>query len=526
MEFAAPVTSVADVLRGHALARSSASAISSDDRTFTFADLDRRSNQVAQALAADGVGAGDRVAFLDSNSSEFFEVFFGAAKLGAVTVAVSWRLASRELEAVIDDSRAEVVVVAADFADVLADGAIRMPRVKRILVIGGAGPENYEDWVSSAAAIDPRATRSGDDVVLQLYTSGTTGLPKGAMLTERNLLTLMPQGGPTLGLGADSVNLVAMPLFHIGGSGYALMGFYEGCHTVLLRQADPAVMLAVIESCRVTNMFVVPAVLLFLLGAERIDEVDLSTLRTVAYGASPISVDLLSRSLAIFACDFVQVYGLTETTGTVTLLSASDHRVASEGSDARRLWSAGRPLDGVGLRIVSVDTGSALGTEEVGEIWVRSDQVSPGYWLKPEETAAAITADGWFRTGDLGSLDSDGYLYIHDRLKDMIISGGENVYPAEVENVLMSHPAIADVAVIGVPSQRWGETVKAIVVPASGQAPEPAELIDFCRARLAHFKCPTSVGFLDALPRNASGKILKRSLRHDHTGGPDEYEPG
>jgi long-chain acyl-CoA synthetase len=230
----------------------------------------------------------------------------------------------------------------------------------------------------------------------------------------------------------------------------------------------------------------------------------------MAYGASPISTETLSTAIRTFKCNFLQVYGLTETTGTVVVLPPEDHDL--DGPNTHRLRSAGRPV-GAEFRIVSTDSGEDLPADEVGEIWVRSEQNMAGYWNKPEETAKSLTPDGWLRTGDAGYLDADGYLYIHDRVKDMIISGGENVYPAEVENVLGSHPGVGDVGVIGVPSEKWGETVKAIVVRAPGTDASPEDIIAFARERLAHYKCPTSVDFIDVLPRNASGKILKRELR-------------
>ncbi|HVU72874.1 MAG TPA: long-chain-fatty-acid--CoA ligase [Mycobacteriales bacterium] len=513
------VSTVADVIRLHGQRRPDRPAITCDDRTVTFGALDTRSSQLAQALAAEGVGEADRVAFLDTSSIEFFEVLFGTAKLGAVLVAISWRLAPPEMAEIVNDAHATVVIVSAAFADAIASIEAAMPHVKKVVVIGAHDRhESYDAWLAGAPAVDPGRQGAPQSVVLQLYTSGTTGQPKGVMLTEANLMTLS-NGAHTLALTDDSINLAPMPLFHIGGSGYALVGLQAGCHTLLVRQIDPGAMLDLIVERGVTNTFVVPAVLQIMLAVPGVAERDFSALRTISYGASPISVDVLTRSIATFGCDFVQVYGLTETTGTVTLLDPDDHRRAVVGEHPERLRSAGRPLPGVEVRIVDVDTGADVATGAVGEIWVRSAQVTPGYWRKPEETAAALPGEGWFRTGDAGYVDAEGYLYVHDRVKDMIISGAENVYPAQVENVLMDHPDIADVAVIGVPSERWGETVKAIVVVAPGTAPAAEEIIAFCRERLAHYKCPTSVAFADALPRNPSGKILKRELRAVHAAG-------
>ena len=507
------ITNVAGLARVHGAQRPEAPALTAGDRTLTWSELDTRSNRVAQALAAEGVGAEDRIAFLDKNSIEYFELLLGGGKLNAVNVAINWRLAPREVAFIVNDAQAKVFVVGQEFVSVLDAIEPELTTVKKVVVIGGhERHQDYESWAGAHDAVDPGVDSGPDDVAFQLYTSGTTGLPKGVMLTNSNLFSLLGTVLDEWLFDDTSVNLVAMPLFHIGGSGYATVGMYAGCHSVLLREVDPVAILKLIPEAGITNMFVVPAVLQFMLGAPNVSDIDFSKLRMILYGASPISVDVLARSIDTFRCAFIQAYGLTETTGAVVKLDAADHDPT--GPNAHRLRSAGRPMHGVELRIVDGD-GNDVATGDVGEIWVRTGQNMKGYWNNPSATAGTITSDGWLKTGDAGFLDEDGYVYIHDRVKDMIISGGENIYPAEVENVLMSHPRIADVAVIGVPSEKWGETVKALVVPAGtgGERPDPDEVIAFCRERLAHFKCPTSVDFVEALPRNPSGKILKRELR-------------
>jgi long-chain acyl-CoA synthetase len=248
-----------------------------------------------------------------------------------------------------------------------------------------------------------------------------------------------------------------------------------------------------------------------------VDQMDFSALRCILYGASPISIEVLAKSIETFKCNFIQAYGLTETTGAIVGLMPEDHD--PNGPNAHRLRSAGKAISGVELRIVSPDTGEDAAVGEVGEIWARTKQNMKGYWNKPEETARAFTPDGWFKTGDAGFLDEERYIFLTDRVKDMIVSGGENVYPAEVENALSGHPGIEDVAVIGVPDDKWGETVKAIVVRGPGTNPTPQEIMEYARARLARYKCPTSVDFVEALPRNPSGKILKRALREPYWKG-------
>ncbi|MGP0030194.1 MAG: long-chain-fatty-acid--CoA ligase [Acidimicrobiales bacterium] len=486
----------------------------------TWSEEYRLACRVAQACRRDGVAAGDRVALLDRNGLPYFDVLFGGALIGAVNVAVNWRLAPREMAEIIDDAAARVLVVHADYlAAVSTMGAL--PAVERIVVVDDPGAPGspcadpraipYAHWLDGCAESDPGHVGRPDEVSLQLYTSGTTGLPKGVMLTNANLSTAVSEAGRTFSISADTVSLVAMPLFHIGGSGWALCGMSRGGRSVILRDVDPGVLLQLIEREGISEMFVVPAVLMMLLATPSLETTDLSSLRHVFYGASPISEDVLVRCMDAFACGFNQVYGLTETTGAITALRAGDHD--PEGPRRYLLRSAGRPHDGVEIRIVDPDSRLDCGPGQVGEIWTRSAYNMAGYWGKPAETADTVGADGWLRTGDAGYLDDEGYLYLHDRMKDMIISGGENVYPAEVENVLLSHRCVADAAVIGVPDARWGETVKAIVVPAAGIAFDEEDVMAHCRANLARYKAPTSVDLTDALPRNPSGKILKRELR-------------
>jgi acyl-CoA synthetase (AMP-forming)/AMP-acid ligase II len=501
------------MLRQLAAAQGDAPMLTAGDRTLTWGQLYHRARRMSHALAASGVHRGDRVAFLERNSIEYFEVFFGCALMGAVPVAINWRLATPEMAAIVDDSRASVLFFGPEYAAAAKDIAAAVHGDRQWIPL-----DDLDAWLDIHAdpdAADPGFEPGPDDVVTQLYTSGTTGLPKGAMITARNISCVLTEADRVFHIGTDTVSLVAMPLFHIGGTGWALAGMSRGGHSVIVRDIDPAAVLALVERHRVTETFVVPAVLMFMLATPELATADVSSLRTVFYGAAPISEDLLVRSIRALGCDFAQVYGLTETTGAITSLLPGDHDPS--GPRSHLLQSAGRPFDHVEIRIVDTDSGADLPVGQVGELWTRSDQNMAGYWEKPEATAAVLSDDGWFRTGDAGWVDAEGYVFLHDRIKDMIVSGGENVYPAEVENALLSHAAVADAAVIGIPDDQWGETVKAIVVRGPG-APEDdqllaADIIASTRQRLAHYKCPTSVDFVDALPRNASGKILKRELR-------------
>ncbi len=516
------INTVSDIIRAHGVERASHPALALGERRLSWGELYERSQRVANALSAAGVGSQDRIAFLDKNGIEHFEVFYGAALLNAVCVDVNWRLAPPEVEFIVDDAEAKVLIVGPEFVPVLDAIAASLPTVRTIVVIAGADGEppsaastyvDYEQWVAAAPAGDPGVLAASDDVAFQLYSSGTTGRPKGVMLTHDNFIGLLPMAMEMWGFTPDTVNLVAMPLFHIGGGGWSVAAQYAGASSVIVRDLDPAALVSLLAREKVTHAFLVPAVFQFMLMVPGVEDADFSSLDTLVYGASPISEEVLAKSVATFGCKFWQAYGLTETTGTVVNLAPEDHDLTGPGR--HRLRSCGVPGPGVELRIVDMD-GVDVPQGEVGEIWVRSKQVMKGYWHMPEETAKSITDDGWFKTGDAAYLDPDGYVYIHDRVKDMIVSGGENVYPAEVENALMSHPGIADVAVIGVPHERWGETAMAIVVrpgTPEGSALTEQAVIDFARERLARFKCPTSVDWTDALPRNPSGKILKKDLR-------------
>jgi long-chain acyl-CoA synthetase len=520
-----PAWTTAGVLRKWARLRPDHPALVWDggESALSYDELHRRSSCVAQALAQAGVGQGDRVAFLDRNSPEQVELFYGAAKLNAVPCPVNFRLAPPEVAFVVQDAGAKVFAVGAEFVEPLRPALETLSGV-RLLVMGGAegtegGLESFEAFRDAQPPTDPEVPCSSHDVAYQLYSSGTTGRPKGVQLTHANLAAGLGLYPGITALGAESVSMVAMPLYHIGGGGWALAGFEEGATNVLVRDPDPEVLIELIGRLRVTHAFLVPAVIAMMLGAAEARSADFSSLVCILYGASPISEKVLAQAVRTFGCQFVQAYGLTETTGTALYLPAADHD--PDGPHRHRLRAAGVPIPVCEAKVVDPASGVELPEGQVGEIWVRGPTVMKGFWNLPEQTEATITPDGWLRTGDAGYRDQDGYFYVHDRIKDMIVSGGENIYPAEVENAIMSHPEVADVAVIGVPHDRWGETPKALVVRRPGSMLGEEELLDFCRARLARFKCPTSVEWRDSLPRNPSGKVLKKELREPYWQGVD-----
>ena len=505
------ITTLADVVRVHGRDRPDAPAVIVGDHTITFGELDQRSNRVAQALAAAGVGFGDRVAFVERNGAEFFDVVFGLAKLGAVAVPVNWRLAAPEMRQIIDDAGATLVIVGADFAGHLE--AVEDGLAAGVVVIGEHDRwPSFDSWVAGHPARDPGVVTGPDDLVFLMYTSGTTGAPKGVMLSNANYRCKCAGVAGPWRMDADAVTLAVMPLFHMAGSGWALAGLWHGGAVVVLRDVDPAAILDSVARHGVTNLLLVPAVIARLLERDDPALPDFADLRIVVYGASPISDDVLLRGIDRFGSVFAQVYGMTETTGSVTQLDGADHV-------AHLLRSCGKPYPWVQIRIVGPD-GTDVAPGAVGEVWTRSAQNMLGYWNNPDATAATLHPDGWLRTGDAGYLD-DGYLYLHDRLKDMIVSGGENVYPAEVENVLMTQPGVADAAVIGVPDERWGEAVKAVIVASPGAELSAEDVIAYARTRLGGFKLPKSVDFVTSLPRNPSGKLLKRAIREPYWAGTD-----
>jgi acyl-CoA synthetase (AMP-forming)/AMP-acid ligase II len=505
-------STLADLIRQQGSQRPDQAAFVYGARTLSFGDLDTRSSQVANGLRSEGVGSQERVAFLDKNSPEFFEVLFGAAKLNAVMVAVNCRLAPREAAYIVNDADAKVLVVGEELLPVAEAMEAELTTVKKVVVVGHHHRhETYDAWLARQAATDPDKVGAPDDVALQLYSSGTTGLPKGVMLTHDSCLFSFAQLRDTLTFSEHSVSLVVMPLFHVVGACWALMGLRYGLTAVLERDADPVLLVRTIGERRISHMVVVPAVLQFMLDVPAVDEADFSSLECVVYGGSPISEAVVTRAVRVFGQTLVQGYGMTETGGAVALLGREDHDPG--GPLAHRLRAAGRPMGHCRIRIADPETLADCPRGKVGEILVHSRQNMKGYWKLPDATAATLLPDGWLRTGDAGYVDEDGYLYIHDRVKDMIISGGENVYPAEVESVLMAHPGVADVAVVGVPSERWGETPKAFVVRVAGTEVNDGEIIDFARRNLAGYKCPTSVEWRMSLPRNPTGKLLKKELR-------------
>jgi long-chain acyl-CoA synthetase len=495
-----------------------------EDRDTTFAGFDANTNRVAQAMLASGLRPGDRVAYLGKNSDRYFELMLGAAKMGAVITPVSWRLAPPEVAYILGHAEAALLFAGDEAAELAAQVAPGLPQLREVIVMeAGAGNASgwrtYTDWRDAQPAVRPVYEAQPNDVVLQLYTSGTTGRPKGAMLTHRNL-TISAETSERQDIGwmrwsPGDTSLVAMPVAHIGGTGWGLRSLLAGARGVVVREFDPHQVLEIFAREGISKLYMVPAAMQIVLRDPRAREVDFSRLKYIVYGSAPIPAALLRQCMEVFGCGFVQTYGMTETTGTVVALPPEAHTT----EDVPRMRAAGKAMPWAEVAVVDWE-GRRLAAGEVGEVIVRSTQTMAGYWQQPEETERALDSEGWLRTGDAGYMDEEGYLYIHDRVKDMIISGGENIYPAEVESAIYGHPHVADVAVIGVPDEKWGEAVKAVIVPAAGVvAPDTDAILAWARERVAGFKLPKSIDVIAAMPRNPSGKILRRKLREPYWEG-------
>ena len=522
MSVSKEAVTLVDVLRNQARALGDTIAYEFEGRSTGFAAFDRNTNQVARALQRLGLAPRDRIAYLGKNSDIFFELLIGAMKANVVMAPVNWRLAGPEIAFIVEDCKAPALFVGPELITQVRNIRDQLPSLRHIITTEGGAPEwqDYTAWRDAERADDPDTAIGPQDIAMQLYTSGTTGKPKGAMLSHANFLNLLNTGNAAEKpdwnrWSTDDVSLIAMPIFHIGGSGWGLMSLYHGARGVIARDFDPTRILDFFEQAGITKLGRVPAAMQFVVRQPRARQVDFSRLKYMLYGASPIPAALLKECIEIFKCGFVQLYGMTETTGTIVVLPPEDH---VEGLE--RMRSAGKPLPGIEIAILDAN-GNRLPPREVGEIATRSGSNMVGYWNLPEATARTLGHDGWLRTGDAGFMDEDGYVYIHDRIKDMIISGGENIYPAEVESALCDHPDVAEAAVIGVPDDKWGEAVKAIVVMKPGKSATADDIIDFTRTRIAGFKTPKTVDFIAALPRNPSGKILRRALRDPHWAGKD-----
>jgi len=485
------------------------------DYEINYREANERVNQLANAFSALGLRKGDNLAILLHNCPEFIETLFACFKAGITTVPINFRLHPEECRFIIDNSESAAVVLGADFRDdlyILKDG---MPKVKHFICVDESipGMEDYENLVESQPVIFEAEEVENHHVAWIFYTSGTTGMPKGAMLTHHNILTMtMNFFADVCPLGPEDAVLHAAPLSH--GSGlYAIPNVAKAAANVILetRSFEPEAVFKTIERRKITNMFAAPTMIKRLITHSDIKQYDLSSLKCINYGGGPIHVQDLKDMVKVMGQVFVQIFGQAESPMTISYLRKEEHLTDGNELQLKRLASAGIPRTDVEVRVVD-ENDIELPNGTLGEIVVRGEVVMKGYWKNAQATKDTIRK-GWLRTGDLGVMDEYGYIYIMDRSKDMIISGGENVYSREIEDVIIKHPSVFEVAVIGVPDDTWGEAIKAIVALKEGQSASEEEIISFCKKYLASYKKPKSVDFVDELPKSAYGKILKREIR-------------
>ncbi|MFH8561798.1 long-chain-fatty-acid--CoA ligase [Streptomyces sp. NPDC017988] len=509
-----------EVITRQATLRPDQPAVVCSGRTLTYRELDRESERTARVLRASGVGPGSRVGYLGKEAVEYWELAFACARTGAVLVPVNWRLTAQEVDHILRDSTTEMLLVDEEHLPVAAQVRKGLSTLRTVLCLD-ADADAAESLAARKNALSagaaPEAPGSGADddtnsPVVQIYTSGTSGLPKGVVLAHRSFFNVAEamedHGLDWLDWRPGDRSLIGLPGFHIGGLSYGMQAFNAGATVVSLPAFISSDAVRVVEEERVTTAIVAPAMLELMLAEPAAARGALASLRKVVYGGSPIGEELLSRAIAVLDCDFLQIYGSSETGNFAVCLPPADHVPGSP-----LLRAAGRPYPGIEVRVEDPE-GNELPTGAVGEICVRTPARMLGYWRLPEATERTVV-DGWVHMGDAGYLDEGGYVHVRDRVNDMIIVAGENVYPAEIEDALARHPAVAGAAVVGLPHERWGESVHARVVLAAGQQAGARDLLLFLRGRLADFKMPTSYDFAEALPRNPSGKVLRRAVRDE-----------
>ncbi|WGV29174.1 long-chain-fatty-acid--CoA ligase [Halotia branconii] len=519
MMYNSEIATLADLPRVQARKLANARALIFKDKSLTYIQLDRRSNQVANSLLTQGIKPGARVAFLAKDSLKSYEILFACCKIKVVFVPINWRLAAGEVSYILRDANVEILFVGAEFYQLVESIRNEIDSVKTIIALEKVDSNylSYDIWSQEHSDESLNIVVTANDVAVQMYTSGTTGRPKGVQLGHYSFFAIakeFAQRNQTwINWNETNNSLLTLSLFHIGSLWWAIRGLAAGAENIVLENFIGVEVLEAIEKYRITKTFMVPAMIQVLLNEPLCQKTDFSSLEYVIYGGSPIAESSLKNAIATFGCNFVQIYGMTETGNCAVSLPAQDHTSTNKNI----LKAAGKPFPGVSIAIINSE-GKKLSCFEVGEVCIKSPANMIGYWKLPEATAKTLV-DGWIHTGDAGYVDEEGYVYICDRFKDMILYGGENVYPAEIENILYEHPAIREVAVIGVPDEDFGEAIKAIVVLKTGMKATALDIINFVRGKIADFKLPRSVEFTESLPRTPSGKLQKAKIREKYWQG-------
>jgi acyl-CoA synthetase (AMP-forming)/AMP-acid ligase II len=508
----ADIKTLADIPRLYGKTRPDKTALVDGRGAISFARLDERSNRVANLILGHGIPARSNIGFLGKNSSLYFELLFGINKAGSTMSPMNWRLAAPELAAVIADAEAPLMFVDRDLTPLIEAVQAISPRPFKVVSLDPLDADSALDQaLAGVSDVDPRMPLDAEQAALLIYTSGTTGKPKGVELTHRGFhyMRLCEHLEPALQWQDDDVMMMVMPNFHLVGSGLSIQSLYNGGTLSILPQLDPGQLIKVIQRDRPSIVALVPTAIQMVLDHPDAKTADFSSLRLAMYAGSPISSHLLARALREMKCKFMQFYGATESSGAISLLRPEQHVI----DDEAKLKSCGTPLPLIDVKFVDAN-GDEVPEGAIGELVVRAPSLFGGYWKQPD-TTAAVLQDGWYKTGDAGRRDAEGLLYLVDRVKDMIVTGGENVYSAEVEQVLAKHPGVRMCAVIGLPDEKWGERVVAMIMPSDGHKPTQDEIIAHCRQHIAGYKVPKEVRLVDAFPMTATGKVLKRVVRDE-----------
>ena len=492
-----------------------------EGKRWTYAQINERVNQLVNALTKLGVEKSDRIGMLHVNCNQYIETYYAAAKLGAIFVPLNFRAKADELAYMIGNAEVKILFVGSRYLDIVNTILPQLPTVKECISIEGGSKANYEDLIRSASSDEMLCDIGDEDITILMYTSGTTGRPKGVPLRHNAFVAYVLDNVDPASPDIKERNLLTVPLYHVAGIQAMLAAIYGGRTLVLMRQFEVKEWMATIQKEQATRAMIVPTMLKRVIDDPDFSKYNLSSLKVITYGAAPMPFEVISKAIKVMPwARFINAFGQTETASTITTLGPEDHII--EGTEEeqqkklKRLTSSiGKPLSDVEVKIVD-DEGRALPTLEVGEILARGPRVMTGYWKDEQKTSQVMTSDGWLRTGDLGWMDEEGYIYLAGRADDMIIRGGENISPEEVEEVLHSHPKIEEAAVIGVPNPEWGQEPRAVVVLKKGEKAASEEIIEYCRSKIAGFKRPRSVVFIEGLPRSAMGKVLRKKLREQY----------